>query len=178
MILSDGVPRSTIESRDRKRIQDGYPTHEEVRALLHRAALALYRNERELIDHNVHEQALGFRIGLFLANTIERPDSKLHVDSEYNRQGTKPKVILSQGRIGKRPDLVIHVRDTNESNLLAVEIKKSAEAIEDDLERLCALQSDPFHYHDAVLLILGATPQWRWIRTDPELTEIPCEQRL
>ncbi|MEU8900133.1 hypothetical protein [Nocardia sp. NPDC048505] len=177
-VSSGGVPRSTIESRDRKRVQDGYPTHEEVRALLHRATLALDRDERELIDYNVHEQALGFRIGLFLANAIERPDSKLRVDSEYDREGTEPKVILREGRIGKRPDLVIHVRGNNESNLLAVEIKKSIKALKDDRERLRALQSHPFHHHAAVLLILGATPQWQWIGTDPELTEIPCEQEL
>ncbi|MFE1591734.1 hypothetical protein [Nocardia sp. NPDC058705] len=175
MSSSGDALRSTVESRDRKRIQAGYPTHEDVYRHLYSAVLALYRDDRELIDSNVHEQTLGSRIGLRLANSVERPGSRLRVDPEYNRKGTRPKMICGNGLVGERPDLVIHVRGTNESNLLAVEIKKSAKDIQDDLQKLRRLQSDPFNYHDTVLLILGDAPRWQWIRSDPGLTEILFE---
>jgi len=72
---------------------------------------------------------------------------------------------------------VIHVRGNDEENLLAVEIKKSAKNTKGDLQKLSQLQSDPFNYHDTVLLILDDAPQWQWIRSDPGLTDIPFEQK-
>ncbi|MGY0500672.1 hypothetical protein ACWZHB_19470 [Nocardia sp. FBN12] len=175
MISSGNALRSTLESRDRKRIQAGHPTHDDVHAYLRSAVLALYRDERELIESTVHEQTLAFRIGLRLANSVERPDNRLRVDTEYNRQGTRSKTIRNSGPIGERPDLVIHVRGNDESNLLAVEIKKSAKNIKDDLQKLRQLHSDQFNYHDTVLLILDDAPRWQWIRSDPGLTDIPFE---
>lgn len=144
--------------------------------MLHSAILTLYRAERELVLSAVHEQAIAFRLGQSLANAIERPGSKLRVDAEYNRQGKRPKAIVKNGPFGERPDLIIHVRGTNDSNLLAVEIKKAATAVEEDLRRLETLLSDPFRYGDAVLLILGHRPKWQWIGSDMEPIEIVGEQ--
>ncbi len=167
------LSRSTSGSPQMKRIRDSHPTRQQVHELFRTAVLTVCRVDSDLFSLGAHEQALTFRIGRNLANMIEHPNSKLRVDAEYNQQNKHPKIIRSTGLVGERPDLLIHVRGTNDSNLLAVEIKKDSSQVEKDRQKLQRMLEEPLRYRDAVLLILNDRPRWQWIGCDQELSEIP-----
>lgn len=111
----------------------------------------LYRNDSYLIDKNVHERAITFRLGMYLQQTF----ASWNVDCEYNKniETIKKNKLLSCrckkgfecGKCSDRrpctvfPDIIIHKRDTK-NNLLVIEAKCSAsqEKREDDIDKLKA----------------------------------------
>ncbi len=111
-----------------------------------------------LIEIDVHEQAVSHRIAFHLESVLgERKIGQLHVDCEYNKhiEGSKnialqaiPRADLLKCRcwacaeLAKkrlpprkefRPDILMHHRTDDESNRLAIEIKK---------DRLCPFDAD------------------------------------
>lgn len=90
------------------------------------------------------ERALTFRLGVHLDHLIAAqrrqwatPWNELAVDSELHRAHDGPKLGSTQA-----PDLIIHVRGTDDWNLLVVEAKHASRPNENDLERLQRLQAD------------------------------------
>jgi hypothetical protein len=88
-----------------------------------------------------------------------------HVDCEYNRDGFDVKRLeLSQREatdsdieaVTVFPDIVIHLRGTNEHNLLVIEIKKASSSISSayDIKKLKAFHHE-LHYKYAVHVIIG-----------------------
>lgn len=84
----------------------------------------LYLNDIELIKIGGMEQAIAFRFGLYLVKESNQFDwlKDLNVDMEYNKNGNDQKKTFRR-QYGTRPDLIIHKRGTNETNVLIVEIK-------------------------------------------------------
>ncbi|MCT4192501.1 hypothetical protein HZP52_00640 [Elizabethkingia anophelis] len=86
----------------------------------------LYTKDPTLIKRKGMEQSAAFRFALYLnkafltLNSIDKRE--LHLDIEYNKNGLIPKRTPRRPN-GTRPDLIIHKRDSNEFNLLIVEIK-------------------------------------------------------
>ena len=113
----------------------------------------LYRNDSYLIDKNVHERAITFRLGMYLQQIF----ASWNVDCEYNKniETIKKNKLLSCrcnnkkgfecGKCSDRrpctvfPDIIIHKRDTK-NNLLVIEAKCSAspEKREEDIDKLKA----------------------------------------
>ncbi|MGV9820772.1 hypothetical protein [Nocardia xishanensis] len=162
---------------------------EELQVMLAEAVRHLYRHEHELLAANVREETLMFRIAYPLRERIERPGSKVRVDLEYNRRHSSalesdspdcgrreprshPKYDV-HGDSHVTPDLVIHCRGNNETNLLVVEAKKTLPArleVETMVSRLKGFR-DKLHYTAAVLLILSEVPVWRWVVEDGECAD-------
>lgn len=81
----------------------------------------LLRGDR--IQNAVSERSMVFRIGIYLENIIKSHEEfkNYNLDSEYNRNNLKPKKIYDKNTY---PDLIIHKRRSNDSNLLVIEFKK------------------------------------------------------
>ena len=98
----------------------------------------LYCNDRYLLDHCVHERSIVFRFAHYLQKLLDEHKEFLgfNLDVEYNRNGYRPKRIPSM-RNGARPDIIIHKRGSNKSNLLMIEFKTYWDTrTSDDLKKL------------------------------------------
>lgn len=113
----------------------------DLKRIVSESVTRLYTEDRTLIERRGMEQSAAFRFALYLneafltLNSIDR--SELHLDIEYNKNGLSPKRTLRRLN-GTRPDLIIHKRDSNEFNLLIVEIKGAwnRQPREDDIIKL------------------------------------------
>ena len=122
------------------------------------ALQCFYANDAYLIDKNVHERALTFRLGIYLQILFSSWD----VDCEYNRNyQTAHNNKLLSGRCDKEPrfnckdcgdrrkctvfpDIIIHQRGTDQ-NLLVIEAKCNADVqqIDNDKEKIKAYLDEP-----------------------------------
>ena len=133
-------------------------TFQEIEQKIKNTLLLFYKEDSYLIDNNVHERSLTFRLGMYLQN--EFPNWK--VDCEYNKncQTFQYNKLLS-ARCDKEPkfnckecgdhrkctvfpDIIIHQRGTDK-NLLVIEAKCNADVlqIEKDKEKIDAYLSEP-----------------------------------
>lgn len=137
-------------------------TFQEIEQKIKNALLRFYKEDSYLIDNNVHERSLTFRLGMYLQN--EFPD--YNVDCEYNKnyQTFQYNKLLS-ARCDKEPkfnckecgdhrkctvfpDIIIHQRGTDK-NLLVIEAKCNAneQQIIEDCEKVQAyLDESTLHY--------------------------------
>ena len=91
----------------------------DIKAGLMKALVKLYHDDHSLIRRKCCERSIVFRLGHYLVNSIE--EYNLDVDCEYNKRGDDPKSLTKSKY--NYPDLIVHKRETNESNLLVVEVK-------------------------------------------------------
>lgn len=158
----------------------------------------LYNNDSSLIDNDVHEQAISYKIAHYFENILNLNSilskNNLSVDIEYNRRIDRPKEYTTeyeeikneyrkdfQQKIkGKenddleeyillyideyiekkklRPDIILHERKTNESNIIAIEIKKNPNNTDFDEKKLKFLtRQDKYNYKLGLSLVLRKT---------------------
>jgi hypothetical protein len=114
-----------------------------------------------------------FRVGHYLASTVETVHSPLRVDLEYNRMTRDQhdrliKRLIIDGVTRKvYPDLIIHVRGTDSHNELALEAKVSPSAADrdKDLAKLRAF-CDLLGYKYGIYLEFRGEhqpPAWQWV---------------
>lgn len=104
-------------------IEDGLPSIEQLKSKVFEAVQRLLENDSFLIEKQIHEMALSFRLGFYL---VERFEPDFDVDCEYNRELDNPKRRdNSRDPNSQRPDVIVHKRGENSSNLIVIEIKKS-----------------------------------------------------
>jgi hypothetical protein len=83
----------------------------------------LFEHDHELFDlgmRGVNEQTITFRLGLYFYSLF--PDH--HVDCEYNRIWDRKKACALVGVESMEPDVIIHRRQSDRSNLFCLEAKK------------------------------------------------------
>jgi len=128
--------------------------------LVERAIQRVLETERELLDRDVSERALSHHLARFLRDMM--PDNYA-VDVEYNRALDNPKRLQLPPRKALDnelrattvfPDIIVHVRGTNEHNLLVLEVKKPGEDLPYDERKLRAFLKE-LHYEHAAHVILG-----------------------
>lgn len=117
----------------------------DVEGLLLAALETLISRDAFLLASEAREEAVSHRLAVYLEALLPA----WHVDTEYNRQGLRPKYV--HDAFGRRhlvrPDIVVHTRNSDRANLLVIEMKKSAtaEVREIDLEKLRWLMHDPVY---------------------------------
>jgi len=95
------------------------------------------QEEYLLIENDVHERTITCR----LAHRLSKEFPHHYVDVEYNRYFSQPKK-LSGRRIF--PDIVVHKRNEQNANILAIEIKKNKNNIPNrERERLIFFTKKP-----------------------------------
>jgi hypothetical protein len=111
-----------------------------VKEALRTALNKLLDRDLDLLAMGAHEQAICHRLAGYLDAMTD-----LNVDCEYNRDMLQPKRLKD----GKpfRPDIIIHRRLSNESNLLVVEAKAGPQDEKKDIEKLQELIDEAGQYH-------------------------------
>lgn len=124
----------------------------DVEARLHCAFDALSHYDRRLLEYEANERTICARLAMHLQAVFPGYD----VDVEYNRYGMDPKTVEMNPEPDETriyPDLIVHRRGSQESNLLVMEVKKctNSEPREYDRTKLehCVMK---FGYEFAVLV--------------------------
>jgi len=140
-----------------------YPKAYDVKRAVNDALRLFYLNDLYLIEHDVHECALTFRLGFYLQQIFTGWD----VDCEFNRDigsedGIKRIPVRDcdgQKRKDIVPDIIIHRRGTD-CNLLVIEAKKDASDKErdDDIDKIEAYREEKtLHYRYGLFLDFQST---------------------
>lgn len=118
----------------------------------------LIEEQPELLDLEVTERALTHQLAKYVAEKIPNFD----VDVEYNRHGNVPKRLnlpsreSSDDEIRARtvfPDIIVHRRNTDEENILVIEVKKPGEHLDYDNLKLNAFRKELGYLHTAHLIL-------------------------
>jgi hypothetical protein len=140
-------------------------TRDEVAAIVEAALTRLVRYDYQLLDLKVCERALQFRIAHYMAQSrlIRRP---LTLDCEYNRHWDEEKLLWLFGnpRASKVfPDILIHERNTDANNMVALEIKRPDQSLHRDREKLRAFRNQLMYPHVGHIII-GHNRQGQLVR--------------
>lgn len=131
-----------------------YLSYEKLLELFYTSNKIFTEKEKNLILSWVSERSLCWKLAFYLNNEIIKSEFKnYHVDIEYNRNYEwKIKTIIDSNLevINITCDIIIHSRweNTNQDNLIAIEMKKSVWKIEEknkDRNRLIALTKKSFN---------------------------------
>ena len=139
--------------------------------LLDSALDELYKKDHYLLEHDVHERTIVFRLGHYLQNLMDATGEfqNFNLDFEYNRNGRYPKRIPANPRNGAFPDLIIHQRGSNQYNLLIMEFKPPPWNTNtgDDCKKLQQFINprDRYNYLCGKSILLGRTRQAITIKT-------------
>jgi hypothetical protein len=111
----------------------------------------LLARDAALFERDVNEQAIAHHLATYIREGLS---DAFHVDVEYNRHLNEKKVVLIGERWAVvRPDIVVHERGTDRSNVLAIEVKKFGSDIAHDREKLVALMQQYGYQHAAHVLV-------------------------
>jgi hypothetical protein len=83
----------------------------------------LLKNDAFLLEYGANERSITHKLAEYLQQLL----SSHHVDCEYNRHGVESKRLPRHCRERDKdyvyPDIVVHLRGTDEDNLLVIEAK-------------------------------------------------------
>ena len=127
---------------------------------------ALFHKDANLLAVNVAEQT----IAACLARHLQEHFPEHDVDVEYNRMGGAPKTVAWSDKPEQvYPDIIVHRRRT-ETNILAIELKKTSnpETKDKDLLKLAAYRRDLGYLHALFLRLgvgdtAGTVPECQWV---------------
>lgn len=135
-------------------------TREQANDLVSGAINELVEGEPALHDLDVTERALSHHLARYMAKRVAPP---LSVDCEYNRHFGDPKRLTFPHRNALDrdirattvfPDIIVHLRNSDERNLVVLELKKPGESMEYDELKLRAFRKELGYLH-AAHVILG-----------------------
>ncbi|MBX3293879.1 MAG: hypothetical protein KF881_13405 [Acidobacteria bacterium] len=140
--------------------------------LLEAAVQKVYEEPRFLLSYHEGkrkglEQSFAFRTGIYLAQLLAGTEfESLDLDCEYNKCYGDPKKTKNFPK-GVKPDLLLHERNTNDKNKLAVEFKGYwSKKIDRDIAKLKDLTDagDSYQYVLGVLGIIDHDrPHFRYV---------------
>lgn len=140
--------------------------------LLKNAVDKMYQEEPSLTKHKGIEQAMVFRIGVCLHETLKETEFAEHnLDCEYNKNLDQAKSTVNYPN-GIRPDLLIHKRGKHNDNVLAVEFKGWWNNNEDtDIQKLKDLTHPDYDYRYSLgvfVKLKGENADYRYFRNGAE----------
>lgn len=114
---------------------------EEVFDVFKSALTKLYKNDRFLIDNDVHEQAIAHRFAIYLREDLLFAEKNgLRVDVEYNRDGENGETKRDKEKEPFRPDIILHERGSREigyrNDIIICEIKKDSQHDQKDATKI------------------------------------------
>ena len=136
-------------------------TRDEATALVNSAIDQLLLHDLPLLELDVTERALSYKLAHYMSlSDMVRPP--LSVDCEYNRHFGDPKRLnLPPRKAMDReirattvfPDIIIHERNSRESNLVVLELKKPGEDTTYDERKLRAFRQEHGYVHTAHVIL-------------------------
>jgi len=144
----------------RGKVRDGECMKFEASEIEERMSIAtrtLLKKDLLLLRNDSDEWSISHKLAEYLQKQF--PD--WHVDVEYNRDKNQVKKLNNEN---VRPDIIVHIRDTD-NNLLVIEVKKSnnPKFIDDDRKRLLRFtsQNGRYKYLFGVLVIFHVAEEYR-----------------
>lgn len=92
---------------------------DEIKDVINRALMILYRTEKEIINDETHEQTISARLMYHLQHLLP----EWNVDVEFNRQGENRDSKTDESGIKRKPDIIIHKRGPAGPNLAVILVK-------------------------------------------------------
>ena len=136
-------------------------TRDEATALVDSAIDQLLLHDLPLLDLDVSERALSYKLAHYMSlSDLIRPS--LNVDCEYNRHFGDPKRLKLPPRKALDreirattafPDILVHERNSPENNLVVLELKKPGEDIAYDELKLRAFRQELGYVHTAHVIL-------------------------
>lgn len=133
---------------------------QQVKEIIDHAVHQLLTNDVDLLGLNVSERAVMFHLGRYIR---EKTPVNFDVDCEYNRHLNNPKQLwYLKNELGVPqecsvfPDILIHRRNSDENNILVMELKKAGENLEPDKRKLKAFKIAPYSYAFAVQVVINS----------------------
>lgn len=112
-----------------------------IEAHLNRALDKLFELDAHILEADASERSMSHRLAVHLMPELPGYD----IDCEYNRDGFDVKRLELYGRdntdenmeaVTVFPDIVVHRRGTNDTNLLVIEMKKGSSIISSEYDML------------------------------------------
>ena len=130
--------------------------HRKVKAALYE----FFCKDRGLLELNVNERSISHKLAEYLQQQFEG----LQVDCEYNRHGAEGKTLPAREQTWSDnldaetvyPDIIVHQRGDDDSNLLVIELKKkqSTASVSWDKEKLRKFTDPKGEYNYSLGLLL------------------------
>lgn len=142
-------------------------TTDELKNKVKEAVKRFIDNDKELLDLKVYEPAVSHRIAVYLERVFN--SNLLNFDCEYDKRFDLPKMTLDGKKF--RPDILVHKRNCNSSNILAIEIKKAKKSKfdEDKLQKLTSL-SEEYKYQLGVFIYFPkGKSEYKWFVNGQEV---------
>ena len=181
-------------------------TIQELKTKVRQAVNDFVKERPSLLKLRAHEQAVSHRVAFYLENVFcESERVGLNVDCEYNKHLEKDKAInIDRKAFAKRkykncrcdgckklrsnklpdeklfrPDVVVHLRDTDVRNLIAIEIKKGKRCLFDEakLQALTKLKDNGGQYEyqlEVFLYFPKRKPKYKWFAPRPKPPSTPA----
>jgi len=134
---------------------------QEILEMVKKALDQLYKKEEEIFLNDCSERNLVFHFARYFIEDNKMLDKELSVDLEYNRNTNNPKKIKEIGESYRiYPDFILHKRNSNAKNILAIEFKKwNNTNYTKDKRKLRYLinQDKEYRYQVGLLIKLGKT---------------------
>ncbi len=125
------------------------------------------QNDTELLNLRVYELAVSHRIAVYLEKIFD--DKGLNFDCEYDKRFDLKKPGPDDKPM--RPDILVHTRNSQDNNKLAIEIKKQ-HVFRRDIEKLKMLTNQDGIYKYALgvfIYFLNGEPQYKWFENGTEI---------
>jgi len=125
----------------------------------------LRRNDWFLIHADTNERTISHKLAEYLQEEFPYPN--WNVDCEYNRHfmDIKKVAVPAKPDVGwddieaktVYPDIIVHRRNSDDANLLVIEVKKSSNQSghQFDIHKLAAFTKDEYRYRFGLFLILS-----------------------
>lgn len=126
-------------------------TYDQIKELIRDCLLEIFYRDSLLLDRTVREESINHRLAFYFETIFTRivhDDMFYMVDLEYNKNISRSdkEIELDNGQvISIRPDIIIHQRQDNNNNLLAVEAKLIS-LRNHDRQKMIKLLHPPFNY--------------------------------
>jgi len=116
----------------------------------------LYLKDKSIIKRDTHEESINHRFGIYFERLVnENSDMNYDIDMEYNRNYKNPKEVKINGKKSNiRPDIIAHIRETNDNNLIAIQFKKkyNSDTHKADMDKIGSLFLQPYNYKYGCLI--------------------------
>ena len=134
---------------------------------INRALDKLYNNDSYLIEHNLHEQCVAFRFGIYLREELKHTIYSVYdLDAEYDKNMDRKKWLKSWPN-GARPDFILHKRGHNmPANILIIELKKGKRprVTEKDENKIKEFMKCPYGYCFGTTILLSPSKyKLKWV---------------
>jgi hypothetical protein len=135
-------------------------------------------NDTLLLSQDTHEQAVSHRIAVYIEQKFD--NEELSVDCEYNRNTGDikrlPQIFSNEDSClmckdkAVRPDIIVHKRNCNSTNLIVIEIKKNNDS-DIDINKLKQFTSGEYGYKLGVFInFFEENPLYTWFSDGEEVS--------